>query len=82
MIRTISYRYTQVTLFAYENELKLRNNQCFLLRLKTVFSNKLHFTYDSLHINDKYFQSAAIFSHYSVPVKNHSNFRNIRVTLC
>ena len=57
MIRTVSSRhflkqFSQVTLFAYENELKLCNNQCLLNRLKKVFSNKLHFTYDSLHIKD------------------------------
>ena len=42
--------YHQVTLFVYENELKLSNNQEFLLRQKQFFSNKLHFTYSSLHI--------------------------------
>ena len=43
-------QYHQVTLFVYENKLKLCNHCAFLLRLKAVFSNKLHFTYDSRHM--------------------------------
>ena len=39
-------------LFVYKNELKLCKNQCFLLRLKTIFSNKLHFTYHSFYLKN------------------------------
>ena len=52
-IRTFSQwyflkQYHQVTLFAYKNELKLFNNQCFSFRLKTVFLT--NWTDDSFHI--------------------------------
>ena len=38
-LRYFLKQYHQVTVFSCENEPKLCNSQCFLLRLKTVFSD-------------------------------------------
>ena len=64
----------QVALSVSENKLKLCNNQCFLLKFKTVFAKKLHVTSNKRCFNINCSQSTAIFSGYSIPIENHCNF--------
>ena len=64
----------QVALSVSENKQKLCNNQCFLLKFKTVFAKKLHVTSNKRCFNINCSQSTAIFSDYSIPIENHCNF--------